>query len=82
MENMDKDLRQNIAETYDGSAWKPVTGLLWQDGTPWQLWKFEEIVEFAGESYRCVIVEKSIYDPDDTEAVDYSIDILSEAWKI
>ena len=82
MENMDRDLRQHISETIDGGAWEAVTSVLWQDGTPWQLWKLERDIEFDGGLWRCVIVEKTIYDPDDTEAVDYTVDVISEAWKI
>jgi len=82
MENMDRDLRQHISETIDGGAWEAVTSILWQDGTPWQLWKLERDIEFDGDLWRCVIVAKAVYDPDDPGAVDYAVDVISEAWMI
>ena len=79
MKYMDiNDIRDIISETYDSTAYEAVTGILWQDGTPWQLFKFERDVE----GYRVVLIEKVVYDVDDTEAVDYSEDVLFEAWRI
>jgi hypothetical protein len=71
-----------ISETYDSTAYEAITGILWQDGTPWQLVKFERDIELDGEWYRVVLIEKITYDSDDLEAVDYSEDILFEAWRI
>ena len=79
---MSEDLRQNISETIDGSAWEAITGIYWENGTPWQLAKFEGDVSFEGSIYRCVIVKKIIFDPDDVTAVDYAEDIYSAAWII
>lgn len=79
---MDSDLRQQIAETYDGGAWQSVTGILWQDGQPWQIRKFEEVVEYEGCLWRCIILTKNVLDADDIGAVDYCEDILSEAWEL
>ena len=58
MENMDCELRQHISETIDGSAWEAVKSVLWQNGTPLQLWKLERDIEFDGGLWRCVIVKK------------------------
>ena len=79
---MDDDLRQNISETVDGSAWEAITGVYWENGMPWQLAKFEGDVSFEGSIYRCVIVEKIIFEPGDMSAVDYAEDIFTAAWKI
>ena len=79
---MSEELIQNIIETIDGSAWEAITGLLWENGTPWQLYKFEGDVSFEGSIYRCVIVEKIIFDSDDVSAVDYAEDIYAAAWEI
>ena len=79
---MNEDLRQNISETIAGSAWEVITGVYWENGTPWQLAKFEGDVSFEGSIYRCVIVEKIIFDPGDVTAVDYAEDIYSAAWII
>ena len=79
---MDERLRQNISETCGSEFWEPVTGVLWQNGTPWQIWKYENDVEFGGKTYRCVILEKYYIDPDDASAIDHSEDILAEAWEI
>lgn len=77
---MDERLRQNIAECY--GTFEPITGVLWQDGTPWQLWKFEQDVEFEGKMWRCVIIEKDYIDPADASAIDHTEDVLAEAWEL
>ncbi len=79
---MTQDLRQHIAETIDGGAWEGITGRLWQDGQPWELWKLEQDVEYDGQLWRCVIVQRVSFDPDDPDAVDTADDILAEAWPI
>ena len=79
---MNERLRENIGETIDGSAWEAITGIYWESGTPWQLAKFEGDVSFEGSIYRCVILQKIIFDPDDVSAVDYAEDIYAAAWKI
>lgn len=79
---MRDDLRQTISETIDGSAWEAITGIYWENGTPWQLAKFEGDVSFEGSIYRCVIVEKIIFDPDNVSAVDYAEDLFTAAWEI
>lgn len=79
---MTSEIRQQISENYDGSAWESVTGILWQDGKPWQLRKFEEIVEYEGCLWQCLVVTKIVFDADDIGAVDYCEDILSEAWEL
>lgn len=79
---MSEELRQNISETIAGSAWEDITGIYWENGTPWQLSKFEGDVSFEGSIYRCVIVEKIIFDPADVTAVDYAEDIYSAAWEV
>lgn len=76
------EVRDIISETYDSTAYEAITSILWQDGTPWQLVKFERDIELDGEWYRVVLIEKITYDPDDLEAVDYSEDILFEAWRV
>lgn len=80
MKKMPEDLRLNIAATTDG--WEPVTGVLWTDGTPWQVLKFERDVEHEEALWRCVILERVVYDPDDLSAVDYAEAILADAWPL
>lgn len=77
---MNRELRDHISETYDGSAWEAETGILWENGCPWQLMKFEQDVDFDGAVWRCVIISRTAYDPYDIEAVDYSEDVFSRAW--
>lgn len=78
---MTNELRQHIGEA--GYPLEPVTGIYFQPGEmPWQLWKLERDVEFDGITYRCVIIEKDYYDPDDLEAVDHTEDIMAEAWAL
>lgn len=79
---MDERLREHIGATIEGGAWEPITGILWENETPWQLFKFEQDVEFEREIYRCVIIEKWVYDPDDLTAVDYAEDVFAKAWMI
>lgn len=82
MTNMDQDLRSHIDEIFDGGSWEKLTGVLWEKGTPWQLFKFEHDVDFGGKLYRCVVISKNILDPDDIEAVDCAVDVLSSSWEI
>lgn len=79
---MNERLRENIGETIDGSAWEAITGIYWENGTPWQLAKFEGDVNYDGSIYRCVILQKIIFDPADVTAVDFAEDIYSAAWII
>ena len=79
---MSEELRENISETIDGSAWEASTSIIWENGTPWQLAKLEGNVSFEGSMYRCIIVEKIIFEPGDVSAVDYAEDIFTAAWKI
>lgn len=79
--NMDSELRAHIAETCIG-GWSPVTGMYWEESSPWQLFSFEQDVEFEGRDFRCVIIQKVAYDPDDLTAVDVAFDVFSEAWEI
>lgn len=79
---MDERLRRNIDECYDGSAWEAVTGILWKKGTPFQIWKFEHDVEFEHKTYRCLIIEKWVYDARDISAIDYAKTINEDAWEV
>lgn len=79
---MDSRLRAHIDETIGGCAWTPITNVIWEDGkTPWLLSLFDENVDFEGRLYRCIILKKIVYDPDDLTAVDYAEDILAQAWE-
>lgn len=82
MNKMHDELRLHIGEVYGSEAWEAVTGTIWTNGRPWQLWKLEQDVEHAGSRWRCVIVQRSVYDPDDITALDYAEDIFAEAWEI
>lgn len=80
---IDEGLRRNIDECYDGSAWEAVTGILGLKGrTPFRIWKFEKDVEYEHKMYRCLIIEKCVYDADDISAVDYAETIYEDAWEI
>ena len=79
---MDIDLRLHVGEIYDGAAWEAVTGVLWNNGVPFQLFKFEQDVDYDGARWRCVIIQKCVYDRDDVSAVDYAEDVFAEAWTI
>lgn len=77
---MDERLRNHIGEIYDGGAWEAVTGVLWKYNIPFQLWKFEQDVEFEGKLWRCLIIQDCTYDTDDLTAVDCARDVFAEAW--
>lgn len=79
---MQEDLRRHIGEIYDGGCWQQLTGRYHEGETPWELWLFERDVEYIGSTWRCVIVEKTVFDPDDPEAVDYAEDVFAEAWEL
>lgn len=79
---MSEELRNHIGEIYDGGAWEKVTGTFWKNGDPWDIWKFEHDVEFGGRKWRCIILQRVVYDPDDVDAVAYADDILAEAWEL
>lgn len=79
---MDERLRRTIDECYDGSAFVAVTGVMWKDGTPFQIFKFEEDVECEQKLFRCLIITKWVYDAADLSAVDYTEDVFTDAWEI
>lgn len=79
---MNKDLINRIEEIYDGGAWEAVTGVVWQGARAWQLFKFEQDVEFEGALWRCVLLAKDELCPEDVEAVERREYILTEAWQI
>ena len=79
---MFEELRMSINATYDGSSWEDVTALYWQDGTPWKIVKFDRDVEYGKKTYRCIIIEKWVFDPEDLEALDYAGVLLEEAWEL
>lgn len=76
---MSNELYQHIAEIY-GTCDDPITGIILEEDTPWQLWKFERDVEFQGKIWRCVIIEKVVYDPDDPTAADFTDVVFSNAF--
>lgn len=63
-------IRERIGEIYDGVFWKPVSDLYNRNGEAWQLFRFEETVEFEGEQYWAIIVEKHNLTPEDTKCVE------------
>lgn len=82
MNEMDEYLRQSIAEHYDSGCWDAITGIILENGTPWQLTKFEEDVEYHGSVWRCLIITKNVYFPDDFQEVVYVEDIFSSAFEL
>lgn len=77
---MDERLMQSIEETCGSEYWEPVTGILWEDGTPWQILHFGNDVELDGLTYRCEILRRVIFDPDDLDAVDTVETLMARAW--
>lgn len=79
---MDEGLRRNIDECDGIFGWEAVTGLLLKGETPFKIWKFDKDVEYEHKMYRCLIIEKDVYNADDIDAVDYSETIYEDAWEI
>lgn len=79
---MDKELRKKIDENYDGRFWEKVTGILHNNDTPFCIYKFEQDVEFENEIYRCIIIEKQIYNPEEPQIIDSVETLLEESWKL
>lgn len=80
---MPDDLRRHIGEIYDGSAWEQIGARYFPtDGDPFEVYSFERDVEFEGALWRCVIITKWVLDADDPEEIDYTEDVIADAWKI
>ena len=82
MYEMDELLRRDISEHYDGGCWENVTGIIWENGTPWQLIKFERDVEYFGTMWQCIIVTRVVYDTIDLTAVVEAEDVFSSAFEL
>lgn len=80
---MDSMIRRNIDETCGAEQWKPVTTKLFPvDGQPFQIFSFENDVECNGQYYRCVIIERYVYDAERPEEIDYGETLYEEAWPL
>lgn len=81
--NMDSDLRAHIGSIYGVEAWERLTVILWNNGTGYDLWKFEQDVEYSRKNYRCIIIQRNWYDAEISMTdIDTSEDIFSDAWEI
>ena len=79
---MFEHLRNDIAENYGSECWEPITGKLYPaEDESFQLFKFDRDVEHDGKTYRCVIVQKVVYDGH-SDDVDYAEDVCYEAWEL
>lgn len=67
---MEKEIKSIIGEKYDGSFFEPITCLYNRNGEAWQLFKFEENVEYNEKNWYVVIIEKYNYDVSDIESVE------------
>lgn len=70
--NLNDEIRKMIGEIYDGGCWESCSCLYNREGEAWQLWKFEQTVNFNGKRYDALIIEKHNLDPDDIECVEDS----------
>lgn len=79
---MDEQLRQDIMQNYGSECWEPITGRLYPAADEsFQLFKFERDVEHDGKTYRCIIIEKCVYDGH-SDDVDYTEYVFNEAWEL
>lgn len=67
--NLTEELKNEIASHYDGSFYKSLTSLHNDGNYAWELFKFEENVEYEGKEYYCTLIEKYNYDPEDIECI-------------
>ena len=79
---------------YDIQAWKETvkqsgcavpkaaTGVLYNGAAPFQIFVTEADVEVDGRTLRGCLVEKCVYDADDTEAVNYTDELSVDVWEI
>lgn len=79
---MNERLRQTISKTYDGSCWERITPLYWEDGTPLDLWLFNHDVELDGDTWRCYIIMRCEYSPDDLDVIEQTEDVFTAAWQL
>lgn len=79
---MNEDILQDIMQNYDNSAWKAITGPRYPySDEGFQLFLFDNDVEHGGKTYRCVIVQKVVYDGN-TMSVDRAENIFCEIWEL
>ena len=78
---MYRTLRQTIGETYGSESWEPLTGKLYPAEDGMQLFMFEQDVEFDHKMYRCIIIEKRVFDGH-SDDVDYAEDVYFESWEL
>lgn len=76
------EFRKAIDEELPEDLFEPITDLIWQDGHRWQLRCLSDEMEYEGDTWRFVIIQKVHFDPNDPEEKDYAEDIYAEAWKI
>ena len=66
---LQEEIRNDIESHYDGSFYKLISALHNRDGEAWELYMFEEDVEHEGKTYRCTLINKENYDPEDIECL-------------
>lgn len=76
------ELIQHIGECGLG-RWEPMTGKQFPEGgQPWQLFLFENDVEWDGATWRCTFIDKRYFDEDRPDELDYSEIVFAEAFEL
>lgn len=73
-------INRYIRET--GHAFEPFSCFYNRDGQAFQLEKLEETIDFEGESYWVIIIEKVNYDPEDIECIEDTETIFEKYIKL
>lgn len=61
--------------------WKPITDRCYSGDTPWELRKFDRIVEFQGCLYHVLVIDRVFFDPANDE-YDFSEEIFCQVWYV
>ena len=66
---LQEEIRNDIESHYDSDFYKLISALHNRDGEAWELYIFEQDIEHEGKIYRCTLINKINYDPEDLECL-------------
>ena len=82
--NMDMGLYLHIGEVYGVESWQKILDKHWiEDGIGFELWMFDNDVEYDGHLWRSVIIQRCVYDAQlGADDVDHVEMVMALAWKL
>lgn len=63
-------------------TFEPISNKIEQNGRLWQLFKFDDVVEYNGKAFLCIIVSKFEYDSQAPDEVICVTDLFAEALEV